>query len=131
MKCGFFDLACHVQSSAWEWWSGVGFLNKSLIVLGLVALIVGVSWSLLSFIKRVGGWPAVIGAVAVIVGLVLAILPRKPKDTTFTGEVDGPDAKGPFQFGKDRVKPPKKRKSIKLPDNRPGTWNRTTGSWNE
>lgn len=80
MRCGLLDIACHVQSAAWEWWASVSLLNKGLIVLGLVGLIVALSWSFLAILKRLGGWPAVGAAIAVILGVVLAILPKKPKE---------------------------------------------------
>lgn len=131
MKCSVFNVGCHIQSSIWEWWSSIGFLNKSLIVLGLMAVIVGVSWGFLRVIKAVGGWPAVIGAVAVILGIVLAIMPRKPKGDDSVTDIEGPDAEGPFQFGKDRVKKPKRPKAKTDDPDRPGTWNPRTGSWNE
>lgn len=95
MSCGLLDLACHAQGAAWEWWAGVGLLNKLLIIAGLLSIILGVSWSFLSFLKRIGGWPAVAGAVAVIVGLVLALLPRKPASELASENVDGPDADPP------------------------------------
>lgn len=111
MKCGFFDIGCHistaVQTAAWEWWSSIGFINKALIVLGLVALILGVLRGFLSLVHRLGGWPAVAGVVAAVLGLVLAVLPRKPqgKDAEFNGELEaGPDTRGPFRFGVERKK---------------------------
>ncbi len=118
MSCKLLDLSCHVQSAAFEWWSDVGLLNKVLIVGGVLALILGVSWSLLTLLKRLGGWPAVLGAGAVIVGIVLAFLPRKPKGVPTEHFPDEhPDAKGPFEFGakKTRAKVPvtkKKRPTI-------------------
>ncbi len=119
MSCKLLDVACHVQSAAFEWWSDVGLLNKVLIVGGVLALILGVSWSLLTLLKRVGGWPAALGAVAVIVGVVLAFLPQKPKAAAVEHFPDDPpDTKGPFEFGvnkKTRPKvavPKKKRKTI-------------------
>lgn len=92
MTCGLLDLACHAQGAAWEWWSGVGWLNKALIVAGLASIVIGILWSLGSMLKRIGGWPAVIGAVVAIVGLVLALLPRAPVDEQGSENVDGPDA---------------------------------------
>lgn len=78
MTCGFFDIGCWVQLAAWEWWAEVSFLNKVLIIGGLVGLIVALTWSFLLVLKRIGGWPAVGAAIAVILGVVLALLPRKP-----------------------------------------------------
>lgn len=112
MNCSLIDIACHVQSAAWEWWADVGLLNKVLIVGGVLALILGVSWSLLTLLKRLGGWPAALGGVAVIVGVVLALLPQKPKAAGIEHfPEDHADAKGPFSFGVDRLKP-KKRPTI-------------------
>lgn len=124
MKCALLNVICHVQLSAWEWWSGVGFLNKSLIILGLVALILGVSWSFLRLLKAVGGWPAVIGFAVLVLGIVLALMPHKPKGD-YPSEVDGPDAAPP-------ISRPKKRSlgAPVPPDNRPGTWNFREGRWN-
>lgn len=103
--CNLLDIGCHIQGAAWEWWANVSWLNKTLIVAGLLAIILGVSWGFLSMLKRIGGWPAAIGAVAVIVGLVLAILPRKPADELPSENVDGPDADPP-------PAKPKKRKTL-------------------
>lgn len=126
MKCALLNVICHVEVSAWEWWSRIGFLNKSLIVLGLVALIVGLCWSVLSFLKAIGGWPAVIGFLVVVLGIVLALMPHKPKGYDQQTDITGPDAEGPFQFGKDRLKkPPRRGKPSPIPgfDSSTGTWN--------
>jgi hypothetical protein len=113
MSCGLVDIACYVQTAAYEWWTGVGLLNKTLIVGGVLALVLGVSWSLLTLLKRVGGWPAALGAVAVILGALLALLPQKPKAATTEHFPDGhPDTKGAFEFGVNKTKPKKKRKTI-------------------
>lgn len=118
MACGFFDISCHIQDAAYEWWVDIGLLNKVLIVGGVLALILGVSWSLLTLLKRLGGWPAALGAVAVIVGVVLAFLPRKPKGVPVEQfPEDHPDTKGPFEFGvnkkaKSKVAVKKKRPTI-------------------
>lgn len=106
MTCGLIDIACHIQSAAWEFWSDIGLLNKVLIVGGVLALVLGVSWSLLTLLKRLGGWPAALGAAAVIVGVVLAFLPRKPKGAaTEQFPDDHPDTKGPFEFGVNKTRP--------------------------
>lgn len=109
MNCDLLDIACHVQGAAWEWWAHVNWLNKLLIVGGLVLMIMAVARTLLWLLHKVGGWPAVIGAIAMIIGLVLAILPRKQKgrvaDDFTGGEVVGRDAAGPFEFGRKRKKP--------------------------
>lgn len=108
MSCKLLDVGCHVQLAAYEWWVDLGLLNKVLVVGGLLAIILGVSWSLLTLLKRVGGWPAAIGAVAVIVGLMLALLPRKPKGAeTEHFPDDHPDTKGPFEFGVNKKTRPK------------------------
>lgn len=123
MKCALLNIVCHVEVSAWEWWSRIGFLNKALIVLGLVALIVGLSWTVLRFLKTIGGWPAVIGALVVILGVVLALMPHKPKGYGQQTDIDGPDAEGPFQFGTNRVhKKPGKPSKIPGFDSDTGTW---------
>lgn len=130
MSCKLLDLSCHVQSAAFEWWSDVGLLNKVLIVGGVLAVILGVSWSLLALLKRVGGWPAALGAVAVIVGILLAFLPQKPKGSDAHESLpdDHPDAKGPFQFGveKRRATPKAKKPAADSVLRRPGE---TVGDW--
>lgn len=78
MTCGLFDVGCHIQMSIWELWANTSWLTKILIVGGLVGLIVALSWGFLLVLKRIGGWPAVGAAIAVILGVVLALLPRKP-----------------------------------------------------
>ena len=83
--CSFFDIGCHIQMTIWETWANTSWLTKFLIVGGLVGLIVALCWSFLLVLKKIGGWPAVGAAVAVILGIVLALLPRKPK-----GREDGP-----------------------------------------
>jgi hypothetical protein len=80
MRCNLLDLTCHAQGALWRWWDGLGFPVQALIVLGLIAIIVGVSWSLLAMLKRIGGWPALFGFLALVGGLVLAFLPKKPKE---------------------------------------------------
>jgi len=75
MTCRLFDLGCHLQSG----WESLGLLNQALIAGGLLAIVLGSAWSLLQLLKRLGGWPALAGGIAVVVGLVLAVLPRKPK----------------------------------------------------
>lgn len=105
MSCSLLDVACHIQNSAREWWADIGLLNKGLIVLGLIGIIVGISWSLITLLKRVGGWPAVLGAIAVIVGVVLAILPRRPKGVEPFPDEDPPLTRGPFEFGVNKTRP--------------------------
>jgi hypothetical protein len=109
MRCGLVDMACHIQLAAWEWWAGVGLLNKVLIVGGLVLIILAATRSLLWLLHKIGGWSAVVGAIALIIGVVLAILPKKPDG--FTGEQIKPKSpEAEFSFGVDRLK--KKRKTI-------------------
>jgi uncharacterized membrane protein len=111
MSCALLDIACHVRGAAWEWWAEIGWLNKLLIVGGLLLIALAATRSLLWLLHKLGGWPAVAGAIAVIVGLVLAILPRKPKgraaDDFTGGEVAGRDAAGPFKFGRKRRQKPR------------------------
>lgn len=114
MNCALLDIGCHIQGAAWEWWAQVGLLNKLLIVGGLAGIILGSSLGLIRLLKAVGGWPAVVGFVALVFGLVLAILPRKPKgrapkptDDFTGGEVTGRDAVAPFEFGRKKRKKPR------------------------
>lgn len=79
MNCKLFDIGCHLQSAAAEWWASVGFINKALIVAGIVLVILALSRSILTIVHKIGGWPAVAGAVLAVLGLVLAVLPRRPK----------------------------------------------------
>lgn len=110
MNCALLDIGCHVQGAAWEWWSEVGLLNKALIIGGLIGIIIGVSWSLIQMLRAIGGWPAALGAVAIVVGFVLAILPKKPKGYQHEGSPDDHrDAKGPFEFGVNKQKAKQKR----------------------
>lgn len=113
MNCALLDVACHIQGAAWEWWAQVGLLNKLLIVGGLAGIILGSSWGLIRILKSVGGWPAAIGAVTIVIGFVLAILPQKPKpkaaaaDDFTGGEVTGRDAAAPFEFRRKKRKKPR------------------------
>ena len=124
MSCSFFDIGCHIQSGIWQWWSGIGLGNQLLIAGGLLAVVLGASLNLLTLLKRVGGWPALAGGVAIIIGLVLAVLPRKPRGIDDVSEhVDGPDAEPP-------VRVPKSRKPKQPPPpNQPGTWIRREVRW--
>jgi vacuolar-type H+-ATPase subunit I/STV1 len=90
-----------IEAAAWRWWDSLGFPVQALIVLGLLAIMVGVSWSLLAMLKRLGGWPAVAGSLAVVAGLVLAFLPKKPKD--YPSEVRNEDPPL-LPFGKKRIR---------------------------
>lgn len=111
MSCGL-DIGCHLQAAAWEWWAGVGLLNKALIVGGLVLVILSAVRGVVALLHKVGGWPAVIGAVLAILGVVLALLPSRPD------QVDPPPPEPPqrskpeFKFGTDRGKPKRKRKTL-------------------
>ena len=75
--CSFFDIGCHIQMTIWETWANTSWLTKFLIVGGLVGLIVALCWSFLLVLKKLGGWPAVIAAVAIILGAVLAYFGSK------------------------------------------------------
>jgi hypothetical protein len=97
MNCDLLDISCHVQSAAYEWWAEVGLLNKALIVGGLAGIILGSSLGLMRLLKMIGGWPAVIGFVAIVFGLVLAVLPRKPVPKPPEERVPPPT---PFEFGR-------------------------------
>lgn len=99
--CDLLNIGCQVQTAAWEAWSLQSWPVKALVVIGAIAVIAGALRGFLALLHRVGGWPAVLGALAVIAGLVLAVLPRKPKDTS-VGWEDGepqkrtvPPRKGP------------------------------------
>lgn len=130
MNCALLDIGCHIQGAAWEWWADIGLLNKLLIVGGIVLVIIAGARSLLWLLHRIGGWPAVVGAVAIIVGFVLALLPRKPKGSDAHESLpdDHPDAKGPFQFGVERrrAKPRAKKPATDSALRRPGE---TVADW--
>jgi uncharacterized membrane protein len=115
MNCALLDIGCHIQGAAWEWWAEVSWLNKLLIVGGLVLIIMAAARTLLWLLHKVGGWPAVVGAIAMILGLVLAILPRKPKGSEAHETIpdNHPDAARPFEFGKKKRKKP--RPTVRLP----------------
>lgn len=123
--CGFFDVVCYAQSWLWDTWSNVSFFNKLLIVCGIVGLITALCWSFLLVLKKIGGWPAVGAAVAVILGVVLALLPRKPK-----GRDDGPYDRAGLPRRDTAV--PKPRKGKRRFDAPSGKWQRLdekTGRW--
>ncbi len=101
--CDLLDVACHIQSAAWEWWAEVTWLNKVLIVLGIVGLIASACMGILRLVKSVAGWPGVAAALLVLLGLVLAILPKPPKGKPGDGG-DTRSKKGPFKFGVERRK---------------------------
>lgn len=112
MHCSLLDIPCHIQSGIWQWWSGIGLGNQLLIAGGLLAVVLGASLNLLTLLKRVGGWPALAGGVAIIIGLVLAVLPKKPRGYDNVAEhVDGPDAEPPFS----QPKPKRPAKPAKPP----------------
>jgi vacuolar-type H+-ATPase subunit I/STV1 len=98
--CLFNPASC-IEAALWRWWDGLGLPVQALIVLGLIAIIVGVSWSLLAMLKRIGGWPAVAGFLALVAGVVLAVLPKKPKD--YPSEVRNEDPPL-LPFGKKRIR---------------------------
>ncbi|MDB5540510.1 MAG: hypothetical protein JWQ89_2237 [Devosia sp.] len=106
MNCTLLDISCHAQRAAWAWWNGLGWFVQTLIVGGTLAIIIGALWGFAKAVKQFGGWPAVAGAGAIILGLVLAVLPKKPTSKPapeeFTGgELNGgADARGPFEFGR-------------------------------
>jgi hypothetical protein len=77
--CDLIDIGCHAQSAVWEAWSLQSWPVKALIIIGLLAVVLGAARGFLALLHRIGGWPAVIGAVLAILGLVLAVLPKKPR----------------------------------------------------
>lgn len=128
MNCALLDIGCHIQGAAWEWWADIGLLNKLLIVGGIVLVIIAGARSLLWLLHRIGGWPAVVGAVAIIVGVVLALLPRKPKGSDAHESLpdDHPDAKGPFRFGVEKRRTRPKKPATDSALRRPGE---TVADW--
>ena len=109
--CSFFDIGCHIQMTIWETWANTSWLTKFLIVGGLVGLIVALCWS---FLLVLGGWPAVIAAVAIILGAVLALLPRKPKGHD-SEHVSGRDALP-------SVRVPSRKRGKRVFDSDTGVW---------
>jgi hypothetical protein len=112
--CSFFDIGCHIQMTIWETWANTSWLTKFLIVGGLVGLIVALCWSFLLVLKKLGGWPAVIAAVAIILGAVLALLPRKPKGHD-SEHVSGRDALP-------SVRVPSRKRGKRVFDSDTGVW---------
>lgn len=112
--CSFFDVGCHVQLTIYETWAGTSWLTKFLIVGGLVGLIVALCWSFLKVLKSIGGWPAVGAAVALILGAVLMVLPRKPKGRD-AEHVDGKD-------GTPSIQRPRRKGGKRVFDVETNTW---------
>lgn len=118
MKCGLIDIGCHLHAFIAPFWFWIywGFW----VVVALVAL------SVLYRIKVVFGWQGVLAALVTAGGVIIALFSyRAGRDsvTPVEGDFDPPL----------RPKKPRKPRGAKPVDdeNRPGTWNPTTGSWNE
>jgi vacuolar-type H+-ATPase subunit I/STV1 len=79
MDCGFLDFRCYAQGWIWEWWADLGTAKQVMLVAGVLLIILGISWGVLTFLKRVGGWPAVVGGLLLIVVGVLSVIPKKPE----------------------------------------------------
>jgi hypothetical protein len=111
MNCALLDFGCHAANVASDMWRGFSPASKLLIIVGLLSIVGGSLWGVAKALHRLGGWPAVLGAGAVLAGLVLAVLPKKPEP--FTGEHVPPRAPdSEFSFGVDRVRPKKKRETV-------------------
>ncbi len=78
MTCSLLDIICHAQNGLWSLWDGLPWHIQALYVLGVLAIIGGVLWSLTGLIRAIGGWPAVAGVGAVILATVLMLIPRRP-----------------------------------------------------
>lgn len=114
MNCTLLDFGCHVVQVAGDLWGGLSLPSKLLIILGLLSIVGGALWSASKVLHRIGGWPAVVGAAAILLGLLLAILPKKAQpDHPFTGD-QAPTRRqsDDFAFGVDRVKPKKRRPTV-------------------
>lgn len=79
MDCKVFDLSCHAQSALWNGWVSLGLVKQSLIIIGVLLIVGGALYGVMQFFKRIGGWPAVIGACLLVVVGVLSLIPRKPE----------------------------------------------------
>lgn len=115
MTCSLLDIGCHAGQVAFDLWHSLSLPSKALIIIGLLSIAGGAMWGAAKALKAFGGWPAVAGAAAVLLGLAIAVWPKagtSKRGDDFTGEVEGEDAKGPFQFGADRTRPKKKRPTI-------------------
>lgn len=111
MTCAVLDMGCHAASALSDLWRGFSPASQLLIVVGLISIAGGALWGAAKALKAFGGWPAVLGAGAVLAGLLLAVWP-KAKPEPFTGEhvpPRSPDSE--FAFGVDRLKP-KRRPTI-------------------
>lgn len=111
MNCALLDFGCHAAQVAFDLWHGLSLPSKALIIIGLFSIAGGALWGAGKALKAFGGWPAVIGAGAVLLGLVLVVLPKKPDP--FNGEHVPPrSADNKFTFGVDRLRPKKRRPVI-------------------
>lgn len=111
MNCALLDMGCHVVQVGSDLWGGFSLPSKLLIIIGLLAIVGGALWGAAKALHRLGGWPAVAGAGAILLGLLLAILPKKPEP--FTGEHVPPRSPdNEFAFGVDRMRPKKKRPTV-------------------
>lgn len=111
MNCALLDLGCHAAQVAFDLWHGLSLPSKLLIIIGLLSIAGGALWGAAKALKAFGGWPAVAGAAAVLLGLALAVWPKKVEP--LTGEHIQPRSPdNEFAFGVDRLKPKKKRPTI-------------------
>lgn len=116
MKCGIIDIGCAIHKVIdplwfWIYW---GFW-------GIVAL---VALGVLYRIKQVFGWRGVEAAVIAAAGVIIAIFSFKKGRESMT------PVEGDFDPPLRPKKPRKPHKAGPIEENRPGTWNPRTGSWN-
>ena len=61
---------CLLAPSVACFWGLLPVWAQLLSVLGVGLILFGVVWSLSSFFKKIGGWPAAVGAVAIAVAII-------------------------------------------------------------
>jgi len=68
MNCALLDFGCHSAQVAFDLWHGLSLPSQALIVIGLLSIAGWALWGAAKALKAFGGWPAVIGAGAVLIG---------------------------------------------------------------
>lgn len=117
MTCGLLDVGCHIHEFIAPFWFWIYW--------GFWAVVALVALGILYRIKTVFGWQGVLAALVAAFGVIVAIFSFKAGRDSVTPEGDFDPAARPVR------KPKPKRPAKPIDDeNRPGTFNRKTGTWN-